>query len=852
VYTAGKPSEIFPTSGSGGFPVTNLTTTSYPTLGGDLSITAQQDISGAVTPQLISAWLLRRGGTNPTTGAIVANRNTAWGIDFAKFQQNTGALGGGDVNISAGRDINNLSVMLPTTGRLIGASGSQPDANNLVVTGGGDLNVTAGGDIRSGVYYVGRGEGTLRAGGSIVSGRTVGDSNSNAASFSALPVHTILAVGDGRFDVRAAGSVTLETVLNPTAVAQDSTVVGANRTYFYTYSPAAAATVESLGGDVLLANNTNALKFSAPGINFGNIVTNSADINALTVYPGKLDVRAGLGNITIGSSFTLFPSARGNLQLIAGGNVAFDVNPDAGLRAVNLSDADPALLLNPLRVPFNNGVTYADTASRLAPGGGAQVNSALTPIHQQDENNPVRIVAAEGSITGGSLYFSKPAELYAGVDVRDIQFEGQNLHAGDVTSIVARRDVAFSTPRNILTGVQEANDRRIYLGGAGRLEIEAGRNVDLGNSRGVVTRANISNPALPASGADITVGAGISSAPGYGAFVAKYFAASEQQAVAQYVRSGTGNASLSDAAAIAAFDSLPRTVQLAAPFMSDIRLRFYNELKQSGREAALPSDKLSGNYQRGFAAIATLFPGTVYQGDLSLLFSQIKTESGGRIDVLIPGGRVNAGQTTPPAQSGSTKSAGDLGVLVFDNGAVHAFSKGDFAVNESRVFTLKGGDILIWSSDGDIDAGRGAKTAVSAPAPLLVTDSNGNTSYKFQSVSGSGIRSILTRTDIVPGSVDLIAPRGTVNAGDAGIGSAGDINIAALRVLGADNIQVGGKSSGVPVGDTGGAGRGLSGLSGTDPAQATNQATRNLAGGSTATETFRPNLISVEVLGVGN
>jgi filamentous hemagglutinin len=49
-----------------------------------------------------------------------------------------------------------------------------------------------------------------------------------------------------------------------------------------------------------------------------------------------------------------------------------------------------------------------------------------------------------------------------------------------------------------------------------------------------------------------------------------------------------------------------------------------------------------------------------------------------------------------------------------------------------------------------------------------------------------------------PADVDLIAPRGFVDAGDAGIRASGNLNIAAVQVLNASNINVGGKSSGVP------------------------------------------------------
>jgi filamentous hemagglutinin len=65
-------------------------------------------------------------------------------------------------------------------------------------------------------------------------------------------------------------------------------------------------------------------------------------------------------------------------------------------------------------------------------------------------------------------------------------------------------------------------------------------------------------------------------------------------------------------------------------------------------------------------------------------------------------------------------------------------------------------------------------------------------------VAGSGIRTIQIDPSVPAGNVDLVAPVGTVNAGDAGIGAAGNINIAAQTVLGASNINFGGSATGVP------------------------------------------------------
>jgi hypothetical protein len=154
-----------------------------------------------------------------------------------------------------------------------------------------------------------------------------------------------------------------------------------------------------------------------------------------------------------------------------------------------------------------------------------------------------------------------------------------------------------------------------------------------------------------------------------------------------------------------------------------------------------------------------------------------------------------------------------LGIVAIQSGDVQIYALGNVLVNSSRVFTEGGGNIIIWSTEGNIDAGQGAKTSVSAPPPQAVVSASGTVTLDFSNtVAGSGIRTISTGTDITPGNVDLDAPVGYVNAGDAGIGSAGNLNIAAEKVLGVDNIQVAGTATGVPPA-TSGIGASLSGVS---------------------------------------
>src|SRR5262249_16713400 len=101
----------------------------------------------------------------------------------------------------------------------------------------------------------------------------------------------------------------------------------------------------------------------------------------------------------------------------------------------------------------------------------------------------------------------------------------------------------------------------------------------------------------------------------------------------------------------------------------------------------------------------------------------------------------------------------------------------------------------------DITAGVGAKTALSRPPLVYSIDNDGRVTlniFGLQTGSGIGVLDVGGTGARVSSRLDLVAPRGEVNAGDAGIRVAGDLNIAALRVVGLENIQSTGTSTGVP------------------------------------------------------
>jgi hypothetical protein len=331
------------------------------------------------------------------------------------------------------------------------------------------------------------------------------------------------------------------------------------------------------------------------------------------------------------------------------------------------------------------------------------------------------------------------------------------------------------------------------------------------------------NPNLPSKqGADIFAISGLNSAFDGNDFVKTVVGenADLQVRFITYIEKLTSKTDLNFVNASAAYAALPTTQQL--PFAIDA---LFAELVTAGR------DKSDLTAKRGYTALASVFPKKdgikPYSGNLSLPFSRIYTLSGGSISLLAPGGKIDVGLANPPTNlSGPVqkRTAADLGIVAQQAGDVHIMADQDVLVNTSRVFTLGGGDIAIWSSTGNIDAGKGAKSAISAPPPTLSVDDAGNVTINIGSaIAGSGIRTILASENVKPGNVDLIAPTGFVNAGDAGIGSSGNLNIAAQRVVGLDNIQVDGTSSGVPA-ETSGLGASLSGVTSTAGNATTNAA----------------------------
>ena len=588
---------------------------------------------------------------------------------------------------------------------------------------------------------------------------------------------------------------------------------------------------------------------------------NNGDANAtdgMYVYPPVLRVAAGSGNIYYGAqvsaatsqpSVVLAPSPAGQLEFLAAGSIFGTGN------AIDISGAGAGAdeLPNPFRPVF-----YVSPQIKTLPASLTNIteptathgyqalfsfepDSATGTLHAGDPQ-PARIYAVSGDIVdlgfGQVLNFGansivtpniwyiagKAGRMLAG---RDIVAAGTNPTISYIgpflnqTTQVSSDLLLNNAPTDI--SAMEAGRDIVYanaqIGGPGELFVQAGRNLYQG-AQGILSSNGPVNP-VPgqrSNGAGIITIAGAGpTGPDWSGFGQLYFNDANQANPAVLLTDPTNAGKViqtygaqllawmqqrfgftgTAADALAAFEALPPEQQ--AVFVLQM---FATELNASGLEFNDPTSSFYKSYVRGKQAIATLFPATTasgqttnYNGSITLFGgSGINTQLGGSIQILTPGGATTlgiAGQAAPPSTAG---------VITFGSGDIDIYSLGSVLLGQSRVFTTFGGNILIWSAEGDINAGRGTKTTSVYTPPQIQYDPYGSlTLSPVAPSSGAGIATLNPIAGTPPGNVDLIAPLGTIDAGEAGIRVSGNLNVAALTVVNAANIQVQGSSTGLPV-----------------------------------------------------
>ncbi|MET3120916.1 filamentous hemagglutinin [Oxalobacteraceae bacterium GrIS 2.11] len=840
IYTAGKQTSYDGSLGSFTAPanVINSQYTNAPGAissaqfaedGGAISILAQRSVVGAAQQQLVNNWLFHQGATTVDQNGNTAfstfdtgTANTAWWARPDYFDQGIATMAGGKVSVVA--VTGNLMDVSAGTASNAFMPGSAPGA--LVERGGGDLFVKAGGDILGGSFYVQKGQGTITAGGSISSGSIPNGSTPNG---NIAYTNTILALGDALLNVTARGNLNVEAVYNPTIAVQSTfnsgiSVITDNLTpgkaqanaqfsNFSTYSANSSVNLVATTGDVLLTNNSGTGQaVSALGTNFiplQNMDSIGSDLSYDQLYtyaPPNLNVTALNGSITSIGGFSMAGSAKGELNMLASNSVNITGTGRVGLVMLDVAPANFSLYSAPRYLDMSQAndfgvLTGLDLTSKIA---------AHTPdgLHSGD-TQPVRIVAENGDINGDgssypspSLWLPKMAEITAGHNIQNLGFVIQNNAATDVTTLTAGNNFTDSS-----TLIGTGSNIQHYVDGPGRIDFNVGHTFDLGNSGGVFTRGNLFNPFQNFGGAAINIQAGTVYAD-YVNFSKNFvdvtkLSSADQAALVAFVNQADSGSVTTAKAAWAVLEAMP--VEQQASFLNqikpDLNAIFFTDL--------VASSKISGLSQFD-KTIATLFPKiNPAGGEINVFASELETYQGGSINMFTPGGSIYAGLPNLPTYL--TKTASQLGIFTIAGGAIGGLVKTNFEVDQGRVFTLGGGDISLVSQFGDLSAGKGTKTASSAPPPLLIVHLDGSTTYDVSgSISGSGIGTLKTDPSVPDGSVYVIAPRGTFDAGDAGVRSSGSVEVNALVVLNAGNIVAAGSVSGVPTVESINIGGGLS------------------------------------------
>ncbi|VFR16913.1 Filamentous haemagglutinin family outer membrane protein associated with VreARI signalling system [plant metagenome] len=854
-------------------------------------------------------WLWRQGGGE--TGALTAwgvNFGQYWhdatvgSVTFAGFS-GIGTLGGGNVSIVAGGDLGvteNLSFVDMVAGQatsalsvVVGASGRVDAQGRLHQEGGGRLSVTAGGRINTGLV-------TQEAGAPAMKGLVAnvrGDIDIRAGAigqllpagygipgvfdprpadiFAPSALHVFspmqLAVGDGQASVRTRAQAVVGTgldlgragLLGGAAQPVDGNGDGSAIASFTLWTGRSGLDVFSAGGDVVQAGD------AAGGARYD---------------PGRFSATAGGGSV-LAQNLLLAPSASGELALLARDHVW-------GRAAA--SGASPDSVASPER-PFwlihEPGSPTAVRATNAYAGGafsGLEVSLydissggmlfAFAPDTPHaglagQTRAPWRVYAREGDVSAslGRAYrlpgeaqvhyvAGAPLVLRAGRDIVGGSHVMLNTQAQDISVVRADRDLLNTSLR---------------IGGPGLLDASAGRNVyqALGPNDAPDANTGIIRSLGPLVAGDERPGAGIVLSAGLraggldlDAFAARYLDPANAAdpglpladqpgravqihapALQAWMRARHGDAGEGGyAAVLARFLGLPEAER--AIFLRGI---YFEELRAGGREYNDPDSPRFLSYLRGREAIATLLPAIdasgpgAYQGAITLLGAAgVHTDLGGDIQVLAPGGGLVLGADGVAPPSAST------GLLTQGRGDIQVFTRDSVQLGLSRIFTTFGGAITMWSVQGDINAGRGAKTTLVYTPPRRVYDPVGNVALAPQvPATGAGIATLAPIPEVAPGSVDLIAPLGTIDAGEAGIRSSGSVNVAALHVANAANIQAQGEVVGIPMAVAVNVGAltsaSAAAASATTAAQETAQRAR-----ADARQNL-PSIISVQILGFG-
>jgi filamentous hemagglutinin family protein len=656
------------------------------------------------------------GGGNISVEAVAGSINTgtkAAGYQFLPgsyiVDANLGGIStanGGNVSLTAGQDV--ISYLPQGAGTHTdggsGAFGAAP----------GDVTITAGRDV-SGHYVVRNGTGKITA------GRDAGIATRLLA----------LSLVKGGWIVEAARDILLQEVRNPNGIFNNLGFGSTSTKHFFDYAAEAYA----------LFRGGNSVQFRGTALPRYNDVFSQG---MPPIYPGRVEVTAGAGGVTLGNDVILFPSPVGNLKV---------VTTDGG----SLTGAKPGDLAQ-LVVSDSGKVNYR------AFGDFGIADHAETPLHL-DDPEPVTLEIS-GNMSGIVLGVPKRAEISVGGDMINSRFDGQNLHDGEVTRIHVNGDIinrneftsVFSeTPPDLsyfdplldliyppLDGNVAGLESRIFYNPTTRMVTFQGRMT----GAQLQTLLNLSVRVLDANGLPVLLPNGEPATRTVQVLspevANQLFAASQdipQNPDTGYRLGGGGT-----------FDLRARNLDLGATV----------GIVSQGPRA---NPALAKRFTRGADINVSL------SGDLSMFSSKIASLNGGDL-TIVADGRMNVGSREFVASDSAAR-----GIFTVDPSDVTVIARGDINVNGSRIAGYDGGNVTVRSLEGNVDAGTGGSGSAAVEKIHVDPETRQIMTYT-PTIPGSGILATTFPPALDPafpasenavGDIVVETPRGSIIASAGGV-----------------------------------------------------------------------------------
>jgi fibronectin-binding autotransporter adhesin len=688
--------------------------------------------AGTVQPGVGNIFLNGGSGQN-LSGSIAMNSGS---IDLTAGQDIQ--IGSGSVTTSGGGGISatalagSVNTGTDTGGFTFNFASSRNDTlyqvdasfpgnlGGISTAGGGDVSITAGLDIISflprgtittdaGSGAFGGGNVTLNAGrdveghfivangaGVINAGRDAGNSSSELA----------LSLIDGGWMVNAGQDILLQEVRNPNGIFNKLGFSGSTTEHYFDYAPDDYVILDA-GNSVTLSGD------SAPR-NSG-----SFEQNIPSIYPSTLNITAGAGGIILGNKTILFPSPQGGLDITTTGGGPFTGTLPGDLTQLIMSDSAQA--------QYTSSPSFGPT------------DHAAVPVHLNNVT-PVTLNIS-GDMDNILLTMPEAAQINVGGNMNNTRFTGQNLKDSDVTSITVAGDILN---RNEFTSITVAAPPDLSL----LIEAVPSPFTDL------FSRLHYDPATQTLTFQGRMNSAQLSALQGLQLPVLDQFGFPETDIFGNPI---THTVSILDSASALALFNATQNVPLnpgtgyvlGGGGQFDIAARNLDLGATLGIQSVGPANNasLANYFTRGADINVNL------SGNLEMFSTTISSENGGNVFVDA-GGHVNVGSTTFAGNDDYAR-----GIFTVADSPITVIAGGDIELNGSRIATYDGGDILVESLGGEVDAGQGGESSVAVQEIFVNPVSRAVESYTPR-ISGSGILAITFPTSFgglnFPASVNTV------------------------------------------------------------------------------------------------